>query len=96
MNNETLREEAISASGLSRTAASGLGSTATSGLGSTDFTLKDFNYENNVIQEVVLRNLYKTNFIGVTVSFTITRYSCILYIGIAMVFAIHEQVNLMI
>ena len=69
MDNETLREEAISASGLNL----------------TDFTLNNFNYENNVIQEVMLRNLYDTNFIGVTVSSTIIGYSSILYIMITTV-----------
>ena len=69
MDDETLREEAISASGLNL----------------TDFTLNNFNYENNVMQEVMLRNLYDTNFIGVTVSLIIIGYSSILYIMIAMV-----------
>ena len=51
-NDDTLQEKAIRESGLSL----------------TDFTLSNFTYKNNIIQEVMLRNLYNTSFIGVTVS----------------------------
>ena len=52
LENDTLRAAAIVASGLN----------------TTEFSLEDFNYQNNVIQELMMRELSQTNFTGVTVS----------------------------
>ena len=57
MDNDTLNEEASSASGLSST---------------TDFSSEIFAYTNNVIQQLMLKYLSDTNFTGVTVSVTLT------------------------
>lgn len=53
MDNDTLNEEASLASGLTST---------------TKFSLENFTYTNNVIQQVMLQYLNDTDFTGVTVS----------------------------
>ena len=39
-----------------------------SGLNSSDFSLADFSYQNNVVQQTMLQHLTYTHFTGVTVS----------------------------
>ena len=52
MNDEDLRQNASIASGLN----------------SSDFSLADFSYQNNVVQQTMLQHLTYTHFTGVTVS----------------------------